>query len=128
MNNRESNIKKLKREGKIALCKCPLTHNTYGVRFEKIGSSWRYDWAFSISPKAAMRERYDETKIVGDIAMGNGYPGCPYCESKFFIICECGHLNCYNVKGNRFTCEWCKQEGILSGEYTGSGISSGGDL
>lgn len=121
-------MKNTKRVGKIALCKCPVSHKTYGVRFEKVGKAWRYNWAFRISPQAASREHYDETKLVGEIAMDHNYPGCPDCESKFFIICECGHLNCNCVKGDRFVCEWCKQEGVLGGEYTGSGFSSGGDL
>ncbi|MBR2142082.1 TerY-C metal binding domain-containing protein [Anaerovibrio sp.] len=121
-------MKNLKRIGKIALCKCPLSHKTYGVRFEKVGKAWKYDWAFRISLQAASREHYDETKLVGKVVMDNKYPGCPYCKAIGFIICDCGHLNCYNIKGDRFMCEWCKQEGILGGEYTGSGFASGGDL
>lgn len=121
-------MEKIKRIGKIALCKCPVSHKTYGVRFEKVGKAWKYDWAFRISPQAASREHYDETKMVGDIFMDSNYPGCPDCEEKCFIICSCGHLNCYYVKGKRFVCEWCKQEGTLAGEYKGTGFNSGGDI
>ena len=105
-------MKNLKRIGKIALCKCPLSHKTYGVRFEKVGKAWKYDWAFRISLQAASREHYDETKLVGKVVMDNKYPGCPYCKAIGFVICDCG----------------CKQEGILGGGYTGSGFASGGDL
>lgn len=121
-------INKPKRIGKIALCKCPVSHKTYGVRFEKVGIAWKYDWAFRIKPEAASREHYDETKLVGEIVRDSKYPGCPDCEAKFFIICGCGHLNCNYCQGNRFVCEWCKREGTIGGVYEGTGFNSGNDI
>ena len=53
-------MKNLTRVAKIALCKCPKTHNTYGVRFEKHGTKWKYDWAFKVSEQAAAREHYEK--------------------------------------------------------------------
>ena len=69
----------------------------------------------------------DETKIVGQIFPDNGYPGCPYCRTKDFVICNCGKLNCHNGNDTHFTCNWCGLSGTL-GSYDGSGFGSGGDL
>ena len=121
-------VKNLTRVAKIALCKCPKTHNTYGVRFEKHGTKWNYDWAFKVSEQAAAREHYDKTRLQGEIVPGDDYPGCPDCHTKYFVICDCGHLNCHYLQGDKFKCEWCGIEGVVDGIYKGEGISSGGDI
>lgn len=113
----------------IALCRCKKTHDIYGVRFEKReASQWMYNWAFPVKESAAKREGYDLTKIIGDIFPDESYPGCPYCGAKYFVICDCGKLNCYqNTEVTRFTCEWCGTTGSISA-YDGSGFQTGGDL
>ncbi len=74
----------------------------------------------------AKHEGCGETKIVGDIEPAEEYPGCPYCEGKYFVICSCGKLNCNIGTSNQFTCEWCHSTGTL-GDYGGEGFRAGGD-
>lgn len=114
-------------EARIALCKCKEGKNIYGVRLEKTEIGWKYTWAFPVKEAAARREHYDETKIVGEIFPDVGYPGCPYCGTKDFVVCDCGKLNCHNGNDTHFICNWCGLSGTL-GSYDGSGFGSGGDL
>ena len=105
----------IKMEARIALCKCKEGKNIYGVRFEKSEDGWKYTWAFPVKEATA--------KIVPD----NGYPGCPFCRTRDFVICNCGKLNCHNGNDSHFTCNWCGLSGTL-GSYDGSGFGSGGDV
>ena len=114
-------------EATVALCKCGETHKIYGVRFEKTADKqWKYAWAFPMKESAAKREGYDTTTITGIIAPDAEYPGCPYCGSKYFVICSCGKLNCNITTGKTFTCNWCGKIGVLM-NYSGDGFQSGGD-
>lgn len=116
------------KEAAIALCKCKESHKVYGVRFEKVSSKrWKYTWAFKIKESSAQREGYDGTEIDGTIEPASDYPGCPYCGSKYFVICQCGKLNCNTSDGKTFKCEWCGLEGTLA-SYGGDGIKSGQDI
>lgn len=116
-----------RKEATVALCKCKETHKTYGVRFEKTAEgNWVYTWAFPIKESSAKREGYDGTVIEGAIMPREDYPGCPYCGSKFFVVCSCGKLNCNIGTPGLFICEWCGMKGELGG-YDGSGIHAGGD-
>jgi len=114
-------------EARIALCKCGEKHKVYGVRFEKYKDGWKYTWAFPIKESEAVREKYDANVIVGDLLPDEEYPGCPYCGSKYFMICSCGRLNCNISKDGRAYCEWCKEGGTVS-KYDGAGIHSDGDF
>lgn len=116
-----------KMEARVALCKCKEGRRTYGVRFEKMGDSWKYTWAFPVKEAAAKRENYDKTKIVGNIVPDNDYPGCPFCKTMSFVVCNCGKLSCHNGDVSKFTCNWCGLTGTLGG-YDGSGFGSGGDI
>lgn len=114
-------------EATVAVCKCKESHKIFGVRFEKVSNRhWKYTWAFPMKASTAKREGYDGTVIDGNIEPDIDYPGCPYCGSKYFVVCECGKLNCNISIGNSFTCEWCGLTGTLTG-YDGGGIKSGGD-
>lgn len=117
-----------RREATVAACKCKETKKTYGVRFEKvIEGGWKYTWAFPMKESTAAREGYDATIIAGNIEPTEDYPGCPYCGVKYFVVCECGKLNCNSgYSGGHFKCEWCGLTGEI-GVYTGSGFSGGGD-
>jgi hypothetical protein len=117
----------IKMEARIALCKCKEGKNIYGVRFEKSEDGWKYTWAFPVKEATAKREQYDKTKIMGQIVPDNGYPGCPFCRTRDFVICNCGKLNCHNGNDSHFTCNWCGLSGTL-GSYDGSGFGSGGDV
>ena len=116
-----------KHEATVAVCKCKETHKSYGVRFEKVSEGhWKYTWAFPIKESTAKREGYDATIIKGNIEPDIDYPGCPYCGSKYFVVCECGKLNCNIYNGGAFKCEWCGLTGTIVA-YEGTGIKSGGD-
>lgn len=111
----------------VAVCKCKEAHKTYGVRFEKVSNGhWKYTWAFPMKASTAKREGYDATTIDGLIEPDIDYPGCPYCGTKYFVVCPCGNLNCNISTGSSFTCAWCGLTGTLTG-YDGGGIQSGGD-
>ncbi len=117
----------MKREATVAVCKCKETHKIYGVRFEKVSEGhWKYTWAFPMKESTAKREGYDGTLIDGLIEPAEEYPGCPYCGSRYFVVCACGKLNCNISTGNAFTCEWCGFTGFLTG-YEGDGFQAGGD-
>ena len=114
-------------EATVALCKCGETKKVYGVRFEKvIDGHWKYTWAFSMKESPAKREGYDAVRIAGTIEPDAEYPGCPYCGSRYFVVCSCGKLNCNIASGNKFTCNWCGMSGELVG-YSGDGFQGGGD-
>jgi len=114
-------------EATVAICKCPETKKLYGVRFQKMSPGhWKYTWAFPMRQASARREGYDNTIIEGMIDPDIDYPGCPYCGTKYFVICSCGKLNCNIGSSNRFTCGWCHTSGTLSA-YGGGGFQSGGD-
>lgn len=101
-------------EAAIALCKCKQSKKTYGVRFERFGNNmWKYTWAFPIKEDVARREGYTATTIYGAVEPDIKYPGCPYCGAKYFVVCECGKLNCNISTGNIFTCGWCGSTGTL---------------
>ena len=115
-------------EARIAMCKCKESKGrTYGVRFQRDGSSWKYTWAFKMNESSAKREGYNDTQIMGIIEPDENYPGCPYCQTKYFVVCgACQHLNCNINTGSIYTCEWCGNAGTL-GDFHGDGIASGGD-
>lgn len=98
----------------IALCKCSRRKGLYGIRIEKEGSDWIFTWAFPVKEATASREKYDKTRIAGDMMLSPEYPGCPYCGTKGFFRCVCGKLNCWDGKSHRATCNWCGSRGKLT--------------
>lgn len=116
------------REATVAISKCREAHKIYGVRFEKVNSNkWKYTWAFPIKKDSAKREKYDETVIKGDLVPDEEYPGCPYCGSKYFLICSCGRISCnVGFVNGVAVCDWCGTSGVMSA-YDGAGVKSGRD-
>ncbi len=116
-------------EARIGLCYCKECKKIYGVRFEQYENEWKATWAFPIKKEESIkRENYDKTQLKGLIRWDEDYPGCPYCHSKGFVICDnCGGLNCNtNPNDKIFTCGWCGITGELT-NYTGDGFNAGGD-
>ena len=115
-------------EAKIALCMCKEGKRPFGVRFEQCEKDWKATWAFPIKKDGAeKRENYDKTKLIGMIKWDDDYPGCPYCGSRGFVICDCGGLNCnIHSKERTFKCGWCGKVGELV-DYNGEGFDSGSD-
>ena len=114
-------------EAVIVLCKCPKTHRSYGIRAESLGKDhWSFTWAFPMREDAAHHEGYDKTSIKGRIESSEEYPGCPFCGTDHFVVCECGHMNCNYLVNGKFRCEWCGRQGTLEA-YGGGRISAGMD-
>ena len=116
------------REGRIGLARCQKTHQLFGVRFEKKNGTWCYNWSFKLNPVKSSKEDYSESVIEGLLVMEDDYPGCPYCQDRRFIICNCGKLNCGNIEGESLVCEWCHEKVQLAGEYDGKGLKLDSDV
>ena len=72
---------------------------------EQHEKEWVATWAFPIKEASAKRENYDETKIMGAIRFTDEFPGCPYCHTRKFIVCNrCGKLSCNLEERERFMC------------------------
>ena len=113
---------------RILLCRCNENKKIWGIRMEQHEKEWVATWAFPIRETSAKRENYDETKIKGSIRFTDEFPGCPYCHTHKFIVCnQCGRLSCNLEARGEFICEWCGVQGKV-GEYTGGGIKSENDL
>lgn len=122
-------MQKKPNEAVIMLCKCGHSHQTYGLRTEKLAKNhWRVNWAFPIRESAAKNEGYDKTSVKGNIEFTNEYPGCPYCGSHEMTLCtSCGHLTCTHPISGIQTCEWCGNQGEL-GDFGGDlAITAGMD-
>lgn len=114
-------------EARIALCKCKESKKIYGVRFEKVDGGWKYTWAFPVKSDTARREGYESTVLTGNLILDPNYNGCPYCGTKYFVVCgDCQRLNCNVGVTDRVTCDWCGKSGQI-GDYDGAGVASGGD-
>lgn len=102
-------------EAAVAVCKCQKTGKTFGIRCEKREYGWIYNWAFALNERSIAREGYGGVVVLGGIMMDEEYPGCPDCGVKYFFVCQCGKLTCYNGRARRVTCKWCGSSGTLGG-------------
>lgn len=74
-------------EANIMLIKCGKAKKVFGARIQKTDSNdWIRTWAFKISYKEAMNERYDITPIQGSLAATRECSGCPYCRTNVFLM------------------------------------------
>jgi len=103
----------------VVLARCGLKKEPFGIRFEEIErGQWVADWAFPIKDEAARKEGYDRMEITGSFAYVQHYPGCPHCQAKAIIQCQCGKLACYDGESKLVTCPWCGVKGKISSEVT----------
>lgn len=107
-------------EASVVMCKCKKSHKSYGIRVERrTDNVWYETWAFPLSEKAGNNEGYGSTKISGRIELEDEYPGCPYCEEKYWVKCgRCGKLTCYDGTETEFKCEWCGATGKIQSAET----------
>lgn len=113
----------------VILAKCLNRNRTYGIRTQKMkdGDWWR-TWAFPIDEKRAKKERYDETKVQGNLYETEEYPGCPYCGTMDFVQCnKCLKISCWNGE-RRMRCPWCGNDMGNIVEATDKFNVSGGDM
>ncbi len=79
-----------------------------GIRLEEQSRGhWVADWAFKIKEGVASKEGYDKSRINGQFEVSHEFPGCPHCESKSFVLCDCQNLLCYEESSRRFKCPKC---------------------
>lgn len=92
-----------------------------GLRLEeKARNHWVADWAFQVKDCIAAKEGYDKTRVDGQFEFSQQFPGCPYCESHSFVLCECQTLLCYESRDRCFKCPKCGLEGIVGNDVVTS--------
>ena len=98
----------------IIAAQCSKTGERMGLRLEeKSRNHWVADWAFKINASIASKEGYDKTRIDGHFEFSHDFPGCPYCESHGFVLCDCQNVLCYEASARKFKCPKCGQEGMV---------------
>lgn len=112
----------------IVLARCQKRGGAFGIRFEKetgevgaggleIGRAdrWLADWAFPLAEAAGRREGYDDAAIDGSFHFATRYPGCPWCESRGIVSCECGKVACWDGRSESVRCPWCEARSTIGG-------------
>ena len=96
---------------------CSKSGNRMGIRLEeKSRKHWIADWAFKVKDIIASKEGYDLTQVNGQFEFSHEFPGCPYCQSGSFVLCECNRLLCYDSKSSHFKCPKCGTTGTVSSD------------
>ncbi len=92
----------------IVLARCCFTKQGFGIRFEEQESGkWIADWAFRIPARVAQHEGYDRSEITGAFEFARSYPGCPFCQARGIVRCNCGKVACWDGVQPRVVCPWC---------------------
>ena len=104
-------MRRLSKKAFATLACCEKTKRYFGITVDETlpGTPGFYSfvWSFKIDKDKAMREGYDSNKVTGSIILDGGYPGCPYCESKDFVVCgRCGKVICWHGQSSG-TCPHC---------------------
>jgi len=98
----------------IITAQCSKARSRMGIRLEeKSHQLWVADWAFKIKEHVAIKEGYDKTRVDGQFVFSAEFPGCPYCESKSFVLCDCKNLICYETMSTSFKCPKCGLSGTV---------------
>ena len=106
---------------------CSELGHRIGIRLEeKSRKHWVADWAFKLKESIASREGYDKTLVDGQFELSHDFPGCPYCESQSFVLCDCQNLLCYKASGGSFKCPKCGLVGTV-GNDTVTSLSASQD-
>ena len=116
-------------EAAVLLAKCGKRKQIYGIRTQKMndGDWWR-TWAFPIDEHRAGSEGYDLTTVHGNLYHTEDYPGCPFCGTKNFVLCnKCHKISCWNGE-SRLECPWCGNDMNNIVTATEKFNLSGGDI
>lgn len=116
-------------EAAVLLAKCGKRNRIYGIRTQKMsdGDWWR-TWAFPIDEHRAESEGYDLTVVQGNLFYTEEYPGCPFCGTKNFVMCnKCHKISCWNGE-SRLECPWCGNDMNNIVTATEKFNLSGGDI
>jgi hypothetical protein len=105
----------------IITAHCSKTGHRMGIRLEeKSRRHWVADWAFKIKESIASKEGYDKSRVDGQFEFSHDFPGCPHCESKSFVLCDCQNLLCYEASSRRFKCPKCGIIGTVGNDVVTS--------
>ena len=111
----------------IITAHCSNSRCRIGIRLEeKSRKHWIADWAFKIKDSAARREGYDKTRVDGQFEFSPEFPGCPYCNAKWFVLCDCKTLLCNDLNSSVFKCPVCGVSGSVGSDPVTS-LSAGQD-
>ena len=101
-------MRRLSEKAFATLAGCEKTKRFFGITVdEELPGLYRFVWSFKIDKDKAMREGYDSKKVTGTFFLDENYPGCPYCESKEFVVCgRCGKVMCWH-RQPIVTCPHC---------------------
>jgi hypothetical protein len=109
----------------IITAHCTKTGHRMGIRLEeKSCKHWVADWAFKVKESVASKEGYDKSRVDGKFEFSVEFPGCPYCESKSFVLCDCQNLLCYEANSRRFNCPKCGVAGTVGNDAVTSLFAS----
>lgn len=101
------------KEAFATLAACEETRKPFAITVDPNGRKLKFVWAFRIDRAKAHRERFDTSRVQGDITYDENFPGCPYCHSKQFWICSCGTVVCWHGQ-EKVTCPNCGYTGGLT--------------
>lgn len=101
----------------IIIAQCSRSGHRMGIRLEeKSRKLWVADWAFKVKESIASKEGYDKTRVDGQFEFSIDFPGCPYCESHSFVLCDCQNLLCYESSNRLFKCPKCGLAGTIGND------------
>lgn len=70
----------------------------------------------------------DLTAVQGNLFYTEEYPGCPFCGTKNFVMCnKCHKISCWNGE-SRLECPWCGNDMNNIVTATEKFNLSGGDI
>jgi len=95
-------------EATVILMRCKKNKALSGIRVQKMeDDNWWLTWSFAVSEKSAKKEGFSQHYTLKGMYNTAEYPGCPYCESKGFVVCnKCQNLTCYSGEKS-LNCAWC---------------------
>ncbi len=110
----------------IVTGRCSKSKQGIGLRYQEMSPNyWVATWAFTLNEKLAQREGYAKQEIAGELDFGEEYPGCPHCEARSCVKCDCGNLGCWDGTSVLYTCPHCSSKGKVSGNA--ESLDAGGD-
>jgi len=111
------------RKGAIVYGTCASHRSPLGVRFESRGTGWALHWSFRADARAVKAVKARAINMT-NLTIDELFRGCPYCDNKNFVFCECGSAVCWDGASNSVFCMICGTEGQL-GEITNLDGGSG---
>lgn len=108
-------ITKISKAAFVITAICSRSKGMYGITVDKTSNGHSLIWAFPINKQQATKEGFESTSIRGNIDTDVNYPGCPYCGSKQFYVCNnCKSVVCYHGE-EHVICPSCGLHGDIIG-------------